>query len=430
MRIAEASSVSRAALDSYHLGKLRSLLAEILARNPFYSAKLAGAGVLSPDNLSEFTSRVPFTYKWELTEDQAANPPFGSNLTYPLQCYTRFNQTSGTKGRPLRWLDTPETWQWMIDCWSRVFESAGVSRGDHVFFPFSFGPFLGFWLAFEAAGQIGCLVISGGGMRSPARLRTILDNEVTVLCITPSYAVHLAEIARAEGIDLSLGRVGRIIVAGEPGGSIPATRALIEKLWPGAKVVDHHGMTEVGPATYECPLRRGTLHMMEAAFFPEIIHLETGSPVQPGEIGELVLTSLGRVGSPLLRYRTGDIVRRAKTAPCVCGSSELALEGGIHARSDDMVIVRGVNVYPTAVEDVLRSCGVTEFRVETFIERSLAEMSIVIEPESECEDVAALVDRVATAMRNALSLRVKVTCLPHGSLPRFEGKANRWVRRS
>jgi phenylacetate-CoA ligase len=329
----------------------------------------------------------------------------------------------------LRWLDTAESWQWMIDCWRRIFESAGVDSADRVFFPFSFGPFLGFWLAFEAAGQMGSLVISGGGMRSPARLRAILDNEVTVLCITPSYAVHLAEVAVSEGIDLRFAKVRKIIVAGEPGGSIPATRALIEKLWTGAQVIDHHGMTEVGPVTYECPLHPGALHIMEAAFFAEIIHPETCERVELGQTGELVLTNLGRVGSPLLRYRTGDIVRRAEAVSCACGSSELAIQGGILARSDDMVIVRGVNVYPSTIEDVMRSCGITEFRVETFVDRSLTEMNITIEADTERDNSAIVIDRVVTALRNALSLRVQVTSAPRGSLPRFEGKSSRWIRR-
>src|SRR6185503_14726938 len=117
---------------------------------------------------------------------------------------------------------------------------------DHVFFPFSFGPFLGFWLAFDAAARMGCLTIPGGGMRSAARLQTILDNQVTVLCATPTYAVRLAEVAAEEGIDLRDAKVRTIIVAGEPGGSIPATRSFIESLWTGARVIDHHGMTEIG----------------------------------------------------------------------------------------------------------------------------------------------------------------------------------------
>src|SRR5207249_104948 len=162
--------------------------------------------------------------------------------------------------------------------------------------------------------------IAGGGMRSAGRLKTIIDNEVTVLCATPSYALRLAEVAAEEGMDLSAAKVRRIIVAGEPGGSIPATRALIESLWPGARVLDHHGMTEIGPVSYECPERKGVLHIMEQAYFPEVIDPNSLETVGPGGTGELVLTNLGRLGSPLLRYRTGDIVRRAGEAGCQCGS--------------------------------------------------------------------------------------------------------------
>jgi phenylacetate-CoA ligase len=209
--------------------------------------------------------------------------------------------------------------------------------------------------------------------------------------------------------------VRTIIVAGEPGGSIPATRSRIEELWPGARVVDHHGMTEVGPVTYECPERRGVLHVMELGYIAEVL-----------ETGELVLTNLGRTGSPLLRYRTGDIVRRAAEERCVCGSYELALEGGILARSDEMVVVRGVNLYPSAVEEVVRSCGVVEFRVETYTDRALKEMSVQVEGPG---DPAALCHRVTHALQSAFGLRVSVSCVDPGTLPRFEAKAKRWIQR-
>jgi phenylacetate-CoA ligase len=402
-----------------------------LATNRFYGNKLRAAGVdASPSDLESFVRNVPFTYKHELVTDQAANPPYGSNLTYDLVTYTRFNQTSGTTGAPMRWLDTPESWDWMVDCWIRIFRSAGVGPQDRVFFPFSFGPFLGFWVAFDAATRIGCLTIPGGGMRSAARLQTILDNQVTVLCSTPTYAVRLAEVAAEEGIDLRAGKVRRIIVAGEPGGSIPATRSLIEKLWPGARVADHHGMTEIGPVTYECPEQAGVLHIIEAAYFPEVINPNTLEPIGPGGTGELVLTNLGRTGSPLLRYRTGDIVRSASNRQCRCGSDELALEGGILGRADDMVVVRGVNLYPSAVEDVVRACGgVAEFRVEVQTERGLTEMRIQIEPTPGTLHVEALGRRVAEALQNAFALRVSVSCVDGGTLPRFEAKAKRWVLR-
>jgi phenylacetate-CoA ligase len=404
--------------------KLQSLVATVRKSNPFYARRL-GLGAIH--SLEDFCREVSFTFKREIVADQAAHPPFGTNLTFPLERYTRFCQTSGTTGKPMRWLDTPETWAWMMDCWRRVYESAEVTVADRIFFPFSFGPFLGFWVAFDAAVRTGSLAIPGGGMRSTGRLQTILDNGVTVLCTTPTYAIRLAEVAAEEKIDLGASQVRRIIVAGEPGGSIPATRSLIERLWPGARVVDHHGMTEIGPVSYECRARRGVLHVMEAAYFPEVIDPTTLAPVARGGTGELVLTNLGRIGSPLLRYRTGDIVGTAAAAVCTCGSSELALEGGILGRADDMVVVRGVNLYPSAVENVVRSCGeIAEFRVETHVERALTEMSVQIEPAASCADEAALSHKVSAALQYAFGLRVAVSCVPAGTLPRFEAKARRW----
>src|SRR5262245_38822063 len=172
MKAAAASSLDRTAIAAYQLDKLRQLLATVLASNPFYSAKLRQAGVTAEiSTLTEFTASVPMTYQSELNEDQTEHPPYGSNLTYPLERYTRFHQTSGSQGKPMRWLDTPESWDSMVDCWERVFESADTRPNDRVFFPFSFGPYLGFWVGFDAAIRIGCLAIPGGGMRSAARLQ-------------------------------------------------------------------------------------------------------------------------------------------------------------------------------------------------------------------------------------------------------------------
>jgi phenylacetate-CoA ligase len=423
------SRKSRQPLEQQQLDKLRALLSAIRAGNRFYSEKLRAAGLEAVDSLEDFRARAPFTSKHELVDDQLAHPPYGTNLTWPVERYTRLHQTSGTTAAPLRWLDTQETWNAVLDCWTRVYQAAGVTPGDRVFCAFSFGPFLGFWAAFEAAVRMGCLAIPGGGMRSGARARAILDNQVTVLCATPTYAIHLAQAAASEGIDLSPSKVRRILVAGEPGGAIPATRALIESLWPGARVADHHGMTETGPVSYECPRRPGVLHILEDAYLPEVIDPLTNAPTPPGETGELLLTTLLRTGSPLLRYRTRDIVKRAAPDRCECGSLELALEGGILGRADDMVIVRGVNLYPSAVENVLRACGgIAEFRVEVSGRRTLTELRIDIEPEPR-EDPVELARRAAGALQNAFSLRIAVAPVEPGALPRFELKAKRWVRR-
>jgi phenylacetate-CoA ligase len=441
--MAPNSHPSRAAIQANQLEQLRSLVAELFPGNKFYSRKLNAAGItFDVASLGDFSSRFPFTTKTELVEDQRANPPFGTNLTNPIECYTRYHQTSGTSGAPLRWLDTPESWEWMLESWTEILRVAGVQPADRVYFAFSFGPFIGFWLGFEAAARLGCLCVPGGGLSSSARLRSILDNGITVLCCTPTYAIRLAEVAAKEQIDLTAARVRNLIVAGEPGGSITAIRTRLAKLWPGARVFDHHGMTEVGPVTYECPERSGVLHVIEGAYFAEIVDPATGQPLAPGSAGilpatgELVLTTLGRTASPLLRYRTGDLVKPASqlstptSQPCSCGRFELALEGGILGRVDDMVVVRGVNVYPSAVEDIVRSfAGVAEYQVELSSRQALPEMSLQVEPTPDCTDVVELVRRLERGFETALSLRVPITLVPVGTLPRFEMKGTRWIKR-
>jgi phenylacetate-CoA ligase len=419
----------RPAIEADQLAKLRTLLGMLLGNNAFYSAKLQSAGV-GPDlaSLAEYSRRVPFTQKSELAQDQRNHPPYGTNLTYPLERYTRFCQTSATSGQPMHWLDTPESWAWMLDSWTEVFRASEVTSRDRLFFAFSFGPFLGFWTAFEAALRMGCLCIPGGGMRSSARLHAILDTGATVLCCTPTYSIRLAEVAAEQEIDLESAKIEKIFVAGETGGCIPSTRAHIEKLWRGVRIVDQHGMTETGPVTFSCPVRPCVLHVMESGYIAEVISTDTGEPVAPGGTGELVLSNLGRTGSPILRYRTGDLVQRAQESLCACGRYDLALEGGILGRTDDMVVVRGVNVYPSAVEDVLRSFGVSEYRVEIRTARALPELSIQIEPFPGNLDGAGLAHHVEAALNNAFSLRIPVTCVHLGELPRFEMKARRWVR--
>jgi phenylacetate-CoA ligase len=420
---------ARAEIRAGQLEELRSLVAELFPGNSFYTKKLNAAGVtFDVASLEDFSQRFPFTAKSELVEDQLAHPPYGTGLTYPLSHYTRFHQTSGTMGTPLRWLDTADSWEWMLESWGEVFRAAGVTASDRIYFAFTFGPFIGFWMAFEAGSRLGALCLPGGGLSSAARLRMIVDNQATVLCCTPTYAIRLAEVAAEEKIDLSRSNVKTIIVAGEPGGSLPSVRGRMEKLWNGARVFDHHGMTEVGPVTFECPQRPGVLHVIEKAYYAEIIEPDTGKAAAPGMAGELVLTTLGRTGSPLLRYRTGDLVK-ADAQSCVCGRNDLALIGGILGRTDDMVVVRGVNVYPSAVEEIIRATdGVLEYRVHVSTVQALTELSLEIEPRLDCVDVADLKQRLEKYFQTNLALRIPVKTVASGSLPRFEMKARRWVR--
>jgi phenylacetate-CoA ligase len=343
-------------------------------------------------------------------------------LTYPLSRYSRLHQTSATSGRPLRWLDTPESWRWVLDCWEMIYRIAGVHSGDRLFFPFSFGPFLGFWSAFEAAVRQGNWCLPGGGMSSAARLRFLLDHQATVVLSTPTYALHLAEVAQQEGLDLAGSPVRMLIVTGEPGGSIPATRRRIEQAW-GARVFDHSGMTEAGSLSIECPENPGGLHWLETECIAEVIDPQTAEPVPAGQVGELVLTNLGRWGSPLLRYRTGDLVR-ADPRPCPCGRSLLRLDGGILGRTDDMIHLRGNNVYPSALEGVIRRFPeVAEFRIRVETPRSLPVLRVELEPVASAADGVA--ERVDRAIRDELFFRAEVTTVPPGTLPRFEMKARR-----
>jgi len=391
-----------------------------LPPTPFYRAK--GVALAAVQTVADFR-RLPFTTKAELVADQAADPPYGTNHAGPLTDYGRVHQTSGTStGRPLKWLDTPASWDWLLDCWADGFVTDIVlSAADRVFFPFSFGPFLGFWAGFEALARRGTWVIPGGGMPTAARLRYLIENAATMVCCTPTYALHMAEVAVAEGLDLSGSPVRAVVVAGEPGGSIPATRSLIETAW-GARVFDHYGLTEVGPVAFESRDTPGRLRVLTDQFIVECLKPDTDRDVPPGEVGELVVTNLGRLGSPLIRYRTGDLVKLTETA------AGTYLDGGVLGRADDMIHVRGNNLYPTAVEAILRRFpDVAEFRIVIDTTRPLADLRLDVEP-TPTADPARLCQQVADAIQNDLLFRAAVTAVPPGTLPRFEMKAKRVVK--
>lgn len=410
--------------QSPQLLKLSKLLACQKA-NQFYkhiAKQLVGSKELA--SLEQFIASVPFTVKEQLIENQLSYPPYGNNLAYPLLSYTRLHQTSGTTAAPLRWLDTPESWQAILICWHLIYHAAGVTKQDRVCFMFSFAPFLGFWSAFEAAVQYGCMAIPTGNMSSKARIQLIMDCQPTVLCCTPSYALHLAEIAKQSRVNIKDSSIQRIIVAGEAGGSLPATRSLIESSW-NARVYDHHGMTETGPITYPCPLIKDQLHVLEQSFFAEVINPETTDPVLDDQEGELVVTTLDRCGSPLLRYRTGDLVR-PRHGQCQCGSHDLTLVGGIHARRDDMWIVRGVNVYPSVIEELIRRLASgSEYRVIVDQRSILTELRLQIELVKD-DQVDTILSRIRHDLTLALGLRIEIEAIPLGSLYRQDMKAKRW----
>lgn len=423
--------LSRSNIAARQLARLQEQIAEVAATNRFWQPRLRDAGI-TPGKVSrlEILQRLPTLKKSELVTDQAESPPYGTNLTEPLEHYTRLHQTSGTTtGQPLRWLDTPRNWSGMMECWRQIYRLMPLRVEERCCFPFSFGPFLGFWAGFEAAVQGGRFAVAAGGMSSEARLKLIADNRITLVGCTPTYALRLAEVARAQGVDLRTLGVRTILVAGEPGGNVPAIRERISQAWD-AEIVDHWGMTEIGPLGVSAAGSRGQLMILESECIAEILHQDRDEPVPTGTVGELVITTLCRSDSPVFRFRTGDLVREA-TDSDPRGRSLLRLEGGILGRVDDMLIIRGNNVFPASIEAVIHeSSEVAEFRLIVDRHREMQQLKIEVEPIASLdpEGIEHLIARLSQSIKDRLNFQAAVTAVPAGSLPRSEMKSRRLVR--
>ena len=418
------TTMNRHEIHQSQRAKLTRLFSVIYNGNSFYQNKFSG---ISFDALNDSLNILPFTTRRELEQDQLNHPPYGTNLSYPVDSYCRLHQTSGSSGRPLRWLDTEASWDWWKDLWQTIFSAAGVTKSDRLAFPFSFGPFVGFWGAFDAAAKLGFFVVPAGGMATTARLRMIIENKITVICCTPTYALRMIEVAGEENIDIANSSVKSFIVAGEPGGHIPEIRSKIESAW-NARLFDHSGMTEIGPLGFECKDNPADMHLIESDCIAECIDPSTLQNVADGQAGELVITNLGRLGSPVIRYRTGDQVRLDRSQ-CKCGRHFVRMLGGINGRIDDMFIVRGNNVFPSAVEAVIRRFPeVIEFGVEYHQSDSLAKIKIKLEADKSNVSGDNLAGKVAHAIQETLSFKPEIEIVPANSLPRFEMKANRFKK--
>ncbi len=408
-------ALDRAELEALQLARLNGMLSAILPANKFYAEKLAHC----PQQLESLDqlALLPLTTKEEIVPAGSAGS-LPKNMTWPVERYVRYHQTSGTRGRPLAVFDTADDWKWWIDCWQFVLDAAEITAADRAVLAFSFGPFIGFWSAHDAVTARGGLSIPAGGMNTLSRLDLLQRTDATALFCTPTYALHLVEVANEHNINLAHFGVRKIVVAGETGGSVSATRQRIESAWQ-ARVTDHGGASEVGPWGYGDREQRG-LHVLESEFIAEFINVETGKPAAEGELSHLVLTSLGRQGMPVIRYRTGDLVRPSWSD---AGPNRFVLlERGVLGRADDMMIVRGVNVFPSSVEQIMHSFPeVVEYRLTV---RKQGEMdSIVI----EVEDHLQAPERIAEEMQLRLGLNVDVCVVPALSLPRSEGKGARFV---
>lgn len=418
--------LDRRVRQTQQIETLNHVLGQILPSNRFYASKLANRLSSAPTYVrsAEELLGLPYTFKNELQQnfqpggvstDQGAILP--ANLTYELGRYIRYHQTSGTSGRPLVVMDTAEDWQWWSDAWQFVLDAAAIEMGDRAVLAFSFGPFIGFWSAFDALVQRGVMAIPAGGLSSIGRLQLLRTTAADTMFCTPSYALHLAEVGREHQLVVGDLPIKKIVVAGEPGGSVPAIRDSIESSWQ-AKLIDHCGASEVGPWGFNTPDGLG-LFVNEHHFIAEFRSIERDAPASEGELSELVLTSLGRLGAPVIRYRTGDLVRPIFRHEH--DNTWVYLKGGVLGRVDDMLIIRGVNIFPSSIEQILRSFPeVVEYRMTAMKLGHLDSLKI------EVEDRLEQPQRIAQELQVRLNLKVEVAAVPIGSLPRFEMKGRRF----
>lgn len=423
-------TMPRAELDALQLHKLKRLIEWTEAQVPFHSKRLHDAGITAESLTSlDDLRRIPFFTRDEWMQGQLDQPPYGPILAAPEEAAIRYHLTSGTTGRtPIRVLDSMKDWEWIAEMWCYGFWGFGIRPEDTVFFAFSYGTFVGFWGAHYACEKIGCLVLPGGNMTTDARVKQIVDMNATVVCSTPTYALRMAQEAQRMGIDLASGPVKRMILSGEPAGSIPATKKLIEEQW-GAKAGDTAGMTELGTIMiFECDHQPGGTHIIEDHFIEEVIDPYTEEPVPYGERGERVVTSFGRGFIPVIRYRTRDFVVKVPADTCSCGRTFDIYEGGIRGRVDDMKLVRGTNVYPRAVEAIVREYReVDEFQIHLFTAEGIRdEIEVLIEIPDPTADKERIVVELCGALADAHEgLRFPVRIVANESLPRFELKAKR-----
>lgn len=427
-------TLPREALQRLQLLKLRRLCEWAYTTTPFHRQRF-DAAAFKPEQLNTLDDikRIPFMTREEWMASQLETPLFGNMLATDKRNAIRYHLTSGTTGRtPIRVLDSMKDWDWIAEMWCYGLWAFGVRPEDSVYFAFGYGSFIGFWGAHYCCEKIGALVIPGGAQTSEARIKQIVEMEVTTVCSTPTYALHLAQKAKEMGIDLAReSKVNKVILSGEPAGSIPAVKRQLEEAW-GAKCGDTAGMTELGTImVFECSHQPGGTHIIEDHYIEEVLNPITGEPAGYGELGERVVTSFGRGFIPVIRYQTKDMVMKVPAQRCTCGRTWDIYDGGIRGRWDDMKLVRGTNVYPRAVEAIIREySAIDEFQIYLWRKENLQDeitikLEITPEYESEWEEIQRKLAKDLSDSHEGL--RFNIELMGHGNLPRFELKAKRLV---
>jgi phenylacetate-CoA ligase len=428
----EVETLPREQLEELQLHRFRERMQYVYERSPMYRRKYDEAGIKPSDirTLGDI-QHVPFTVKEELRESQTQYPPWGDFICIPPDEGVRVFQTTGTTGVPVKALLNKTDWfTHYYDQFMYFMYGYGIKTSDILFVPFGYGLYIAWWGFQAALEQEGVMIVPGGAQSSESRVMNIFDWNATVVCGTPTYLLYLGDTAKKMGKPLADSAIRIVVAAGEPGANVPATKKSIEDLW-GAKCYDDIGSTEITNFGFECVAQRGT-HVIENMFYAECLDPETLEPVPPGEIGELVLSNLCTESMPLLRFRIRDLVRFNKEI-CECGRIFLRLDGGILGRSDDMFQFAGVNVFPSAIENLIRQ--VPEFSNEYQIVvpkmGSGKHLKIRVEPDTAKigkERIEEAVKHFIETVRHRITITPDVEIVEIGKLPRFELKAKRLIR--
>ena len=420
-----------AKLQRLQLAKFKRIFQWAYERSRFHRQLYDRAGI-TPADIQTFEDirGVPKVEKAMMQGIQRKTPfPYGDALCVPLEEVVEFRQTSGTTGQPVYQPDTWADWEWWAECWSYILWAQGYRAHDRVFIPFGYNVFVAFWAGHYAAEKIGCEVVPGGVLDTPARILKIRELQATALMGTPTYILGMADTARNKmGIEPSNLGIQKITCAGEPGASIPSTKSRMEAAW-GAKVFDHAGATEIGAWSYECREQPGGMHINEACFLVEIEDIETGAIIEEtGRRGKMVITPLDRLAQPCIRFDAKDIIMWSDE-PCPCGRTFRLIKGGVIGRADDITKVKGVLLAPSAIEEVVRGISGLGDEYEVIVDKKgdidRIKLKVELLPGHEGQ-VQEIEKNLKNQLRLKTNLGYKIEFHAYGTLPRYEVKARRF----
>ena len=418
---------SRQEWDELKLALLKKHLRHAYEGSPYYRHSFDQANV-HPNKIKTLSDiqYFPTIEKKLIRERQEAVLPFGDLLAVPERDIVYISTSSGSTGIPTASPFTAQDFEDWMDYEARQFYSSGLRAEDRYCHALNFSLFVGGPCVLGAQ-KVGALTIHAGTIPSDRLLMIARQFQATAIWTTPSYAWYLGETAKQQGLNPATDfAIGKIFVAGEPGGSIPETRGQIEALW-GADVYDYYGLSDIfGSCAGMCEAKNG-LHWAEDHILLEVLDLKTGEPVAEGERGEMVLTTLKKAARPMVRFRTGDIVSYT-TEPCSCGRTALRLHG-IHGRIDDMLIIKGVNVFPSDVEAIVRKDSDYSGEYLLIVNRRnhLDELTVQAEHAEGQGNTHELAERLKKNLKAATGISAAVEILSPGTLPRAMHKAKRVV---